>query len=242
MEIKIRKAEKKDVSKILEIVNYEILNSTVVYDYKERTYDYQFKWFQQKLIDKMPVIVAESKEEVVGFGTFGIFRPWEAYKFSVEHSIYVSNNSRAKGIGKLLLTELINSSQGYIEVIPHPEFLINAVSIRALRSLLVNLELSDLPQLLVKVECENKPIDDFNQNLIRYTSQAMSSILGGVEVLMFDVIDQDVEKQRLLRNIPNLMQLEAGLNQGEDALSGGRNFEYMVDEISSAVWDKLNDL
>ena len=55
----------------------------------------------------MPVIVAEIDNEVVGFGTFGIFRPWPAYQFSVEHSIYVHKNARSKGIGKSLLTELI---------------------------------------------------------------------------------------------------------------------------------------
>lgn len=107
MEIIIRRAEIKDISKILEIVNYEIINSTVLYDYKERTYEYQLKWFEQKLTDEMPVIVAENEKEVVGFGTFGIFRPWAAYQFSVEHSIYVSKNSRSNGIGKQLLTELI---------------------------------------------------------------------------------------------------------------------------------------
>ncbi|QDO92587.1 N-acetyltransferase [Formosa sediminum] len=104
----IRFAEIKDVSKIVEIVNYEILNSTVIYDYNERTYQYQLNWFHQKCKDNMPVIVAEEYGEVLGFGTYGIFRPWEAYKFSVEHSIYVSREARAKGIGKKLLTELIS--------------------------------------------------------------------------------------------------------------------------------------
>lgn len=107
MEIVIRSAITKDVEKILEIVNYEILNSTVLYDYKERTYEQQLNWFEQKHITGMPVIVADYQGVVVGFGTYGIFRPWAAYQFSVEHSIYVSNNFRANGIGKQLLTELI---------------------------------------------------------------------------------------------------------------------------------------
>ncbi len=108
MELVIRNAEKRDVEKILDIVNYEILNSTVLYDYKERTYDYQLNWFWQKKKEGMPVIVAENENGVIGFGTFGIFRPWAAYQFSVEHSIYVSKNARASGVGKRLLTELIS--------------------------------------------------------------------------------------------------------------------------------------
>jgi len=107
MKVKIRQATVKDINNILEIVNYEILNSTVLYDYKKKTFEQQLKWFEKKQTDSMPVIVAENKNGVVGFGTYGIFRPWDAYQFSVEHSIYVNNNSRGLGIGKQLLTRLI---------------------------------------------------------------------------------------------------------------------------------------
>lgn len=115
MEISIRQAVKQDIEKILEIVNYEILNSTVVFDYKEKTYAQQLNWFEQKRLNEMPVIVAEYKGEVVGFGTYGIFRPWDAYQFSVEHSIYVENDFRTNGIGKQLLTNLIElaKTEGY---------------------------------------------------------------------------------------------------------------------------------
>lgn len=108
MEVSIRKAIAKDLNTILEIVNYEILNSNVVYDYNERSYTQQVHWFEQKIIDQMPVIVAEKDGVVLGFGTYGIFRPWAAYQYSVEHSIYVSKDSRANGIGKQLLKGLID--------------------------------------------------------------------------------------------------------------------------------------
>jgi phosphinothricin acetyltransferase len=107
VETKIRQAELKDINKILDIVNYEIINSTVVYDYEIRTYEQQLKWFKQKQADGMPLIVTEIENEVVGFGTYGIFRSWAAYQFSVEHSIYIDKNSRGRGIGKQLLSELI---------------------------------------------------------------------------------------------------------------------------------------
>ncbi len=107
MEILIREAELKDVNGILEIINFEILNSTVLYDYNERTYEQQLNWFIQKQTDQMPIIVAEFNSRVVGFGTYGIFRPWPAYQFSVEHSVYVGKDFRALGIGKKLLIKLI---------------------------------------------------------------------------------------------------------------------------------------
>lgn len=107
MNIVIREAEERDVLRILEIINHEILNSTVVYDYNERTYEYQLKWLRQKKKDGMPVIVAESTKGVIGYGTFGIFRPFDGYQFSVEHSIYVDKEFRTHGVGKQLLQELI---------------------------------------------------------------------------------------------------------------------------------------
>lgn len=107
MNVTIRKAGIKDIRKILEIVNYEIKNSTVIYDYKERIYEHQLEWFKKKKHDGMPIIVAEIDNQVLGFGTYGIFRPWEAYKYSAEHSIYMQEESRGLGVGKLLMAELI---------------------------------------------------------------------------------------------------------------------------------------
>ena len=107
MEIVIREAEERDVDRILDIINYEILHSTVVYDYNERTYDFQLNWLRQKKKAGMPVIVAESENGVIGYGTFGIFRPFDGFQFSVEHSIYIDREYRSFGIGKQLLTELI---------------------------------------------------------------------------------------------------------------------------------------
>ena len=63
----------------------------------------------------MPILVAEINGAVVAYGTYGIFRPWDAYKFSIEHSIYVAKEEQGKGIGKELFKELIiiAKKQGY---------------------------------------------------------------------------------------------------------------------------------
>ena len=111
MKLTIRTARQDDISGILDIVNHEILNSTVLYDYEARTYEYQLDWFKTKTKQKMPVLVAENDSQVIGFGTYGIFRPWAAYQYSVEHSIYIEKNFRARGVGKLLLTELIRHAR-----------------------------------------------------------------------------------------------------------------------------------
>lgn len=107
MEITIRNYHSADTSAILEIINYNILNSTALYDYHPRTLEQQTAIFDEKLKKGFPVIVAESDNEVVGFGFYSEFRFREAYKFTVEHSVYAHFNHTGKGIGKLLLAELI---------------------------------------------------------------------------------------------------------------------------------------
>ena len=40
--------------------------------------------------------------ELLGFASYGLFRGWPAYKYSVEHSVYVAAASRGRGIGRRL--------------------------------------------------------------------------------------------------------------------------------------------
>jgi len=111
MEIKIRDYQIQDCKAIIEIINDAILNSTALYDYNIRTLNTQEAIFEEKLQKGFPVIVAESNNEVVGFGYYSEFRFREAYKFTVEHSVYANKNCIGKGIGKLLLSELIERAK-----------------------------------------------------------------------------------------------------------------------------------
>ena len=103
----LRNAQEKDLPIILEIMNEAILNTTAIYDYKSRDKAYVEAWFAKKQADNFPVLVSELHGKAVGYGTFGSFRAWEAYKFSVEHSIYVHKDYQGRGIGKKLLQALI---------------------------------------------------------------------------------------------------------------------------------------
>lgn len=107
MNVIIRKYQSEDCAAILEIINDQILNGVALYDYKPRNLDQQKLIFEEKLQKGFPVIVAEINNEVVGFGYYSEFRFREAYKFTVEHSVYANKNHIGKGIGNMLLTELI---------------------------------------------------------------------------------------------------------------------------------------
>lgn len=107
MQINIQKATLSDVNSILEIVNDAIANTTAIYDYDLRTLEEQTEWFLLKEKNNFPVFVAELNNEIVGFGTYDSFRSKIGYRFTVEHSVYVKEGFAGKGIGKLLLEQLI---------------------------------------------------------------------------------------------------------------------------------------
>lgn len=107
MEIIIRPAVATDVASILDIVNYAILHTTSNYHYEAQALDTQMTWFEQKQSQGFPVIVAEAGGEVIGYGAYGTFREKIGYQFTVEHSVYVAPHHIGKGVGKLLLAELI---------------------------------------------------------------------------------------------------------------------------------------
>jgi L-amino acid N-acyltransferase YncA len=108
MKIKLRNYKITDAEAIVCIINHVILNSTALYDYNPRTVTQQVEIFEEKLKKGFPVIVATVEDEVIGFGYYSEFRFRDAYRFTVEHSVYVSQDFHGKGIGKLLLQELID--------------------------------------------------------------------------------------------------------------------------------------
>ena len=93
---------------ILEILNDAILNSTALYDYQARTSENMTAWFKAKADGRFPVLGAvDERGELLGFASYGTFRPWPAYKYSVEHSVYVHASRRGHGVGLALLRALI---------------------------------------------------------------------------------------------------------------------------------------
>jgi phosphinothricin acetyltransferase len=96
---------------ILAILNDAIANSTALYDYRPRELASMSGWFEAKRAGGFPVWGAVREDgELLGFASYGTFRAWPAYKYSVEHSVYVAAGSRGQGVGRALMQRLIRSA------------------------------------------------------------------------------------------------------------------------------------
>lgn len=97
---------------ILDIFNDAILNSTALYDYKPRPPESMVTWFDAKRAGGFPVIGIEDEDgTLLGFGSYGTFRGWPAYKYTVEHSVYVHKGHRGRGLGRVIMQALIAAAR-----------------------------------------------------------------------------------------------------------------------------------
>ncbi|UXI03999.1 GNAT family N-acetyltransferase [Photobacterium sp. TY1-4] len=97
---------------ILAILNDVIRHSTALYDYHPRTMANMKSWFDTKAQGNYPVIGIENDEgTLMGFATYGRFREQPAFKYTVEHSLYLHVDFRGRGLAKPLMAELISAAR-----------------------------------------------------------------------------------------------------------------------------------
>lgn len=104
------------LEEIRAIFNEAIETSTALYDYQPRTYETMQTWWAAKQAGDYPVIGIQSESgTLMGFASYGPFRNFPAYKYTVEHSVYVDKRYRGHGLGRRLLERaiLIAETQGY---------------------------------------------------------------------------------------------------------------------------------
>lgn len=111
MNFSIRDAAAADLPAMLAIYNHAVVHSTASYDYQPRSLERQQAWFASKHDGGYPVLVAERAGEVAGFASYGPFRAWDGYRFTVEHSVYVSERHRRQGIASALLQVLVQRAR-----------------------------------------------------------------------------------------------------------------------------------
>ncbi len=108
----VRCAHDRHAPAILAILNDAIVNSTALYDYQPRNADNMRTWFDAKLKGGYPVIgIEDAAGELLGFASYGAFRAYPAYKYTVEHSVYVRADQRGQGLGLQLMEAIIEEAR-----------------------------------------------------------------------------------------------------------------------------------
>ncbi len=110
VEMKVRLAQIEDAEAIRRIYNVEVSTSTVTFDLVERTLEDQRAWLAARSGAHATLVAVDSEGEVTGFGALSPYKDRPAYRTTVEDSVYVSRDHQGKGVGRLILSELVETA------------------------------------------------------------------------------------------------------------------------------------
>jgi len=109
--MRIRDAEAKDIPAILALYNHAVRETTAAWTGQEEMLNDRLTWFEGRKSQGLPVIVAvDAADEVTGFASYGAFRAKEGYRYTAEHTVYVDPARHRQGIGRELLTRLMETA------------------------------------------------------------------------------------------------------------------------------------
>jgi L-amino acid N-acyltransferase YncA len=106
---RVRSADLRDLPAITELYQ-AIADTTWEYTEAPHSIEERTAWFLERTQARWPVLVSEDRGTVTGVATYGEFRDsrrWPGYRFTVEHTIHVHRHHRGRGVGRLLMTELL---------------------------------------------------------------------------------------------------------------------------------------
>ena len=108
----IRDAVPADLPAICDIYNDAVLNTTSIWNEQAVDLANRQAWFSARHAQGYPVLVmAAADEQVLGYASFGDWRPFDGFRHTVEHSVYVRSDQRGQGLGPLLMSALIERAQ-----------------------------------------------------------------------------------------------------------------------------------
>lgn len=105
--VQVEDAREGDLEGLVAIYNDVLATSTAIFSYVPATLEERIEWWRARASQGYPVLVARDARGVLGYASFGDFRAWPGYRFTVEHSVHVRADGRGRGIGTVLVTELI---------------------------------------------------------------------------------------------------------------------------------------
>ena len=110
---RIRLVERRDAEALRAIYNVEVLESTVTFDLRPRSAAEQLAWIDEHSGGHPAIVAVDDRDVPVGFASLTPYRPRPAYATSVEDSVYVHRDLRGRGLGRLLLGDLIDLARDH---------------------------------------------------------------------------------------------------------------------------------
>jgi len=107
----IRTAEEKDVSRLRDIYNYEVVHGVATFDTEQKSLEDRMEWFRQHNIGNHPLLVAELDGVVAGFASLSRYRERAAYDATVELSVYVAPELRRRGVARKLMETILEEAR-----------------------------------------------------------------------------------------------------------------------------------
>ncbi|MEG1041122.1 MAG: N-acetyltransferase family protein [Pseudomonas sp.] len=109
----IRDAVTADLPGIRDIYNDAVLNTTAIWNEQPVDLANRQAWFDARQAQRYPilVIVDAAAEQVLGYASFGDWRPFEGFRHTVEHSVYIRADQRGNGLAPKLMQALIERAR-----------------------------------------------------------------------------------------------------------------------------------
>ncbi|MGA7110777.1 MAG: N-acetyltransferase family protein [Terracidiphilus sp.] len=109
--MQIRDAVEVDFEQITAIYNEVLTHSTAIYNDRPFTIEERLTWWRSRQDQAYPVLVAADDNHIAGFATFGDFRSWPGYRFTVEGTVHIHAEARSRGVGTALLKEIVERAR-----------------------------------------------------------------------------------------------------------------------------------
>src|SRR4051812_41439867 len=112
--VRVRIAVPEDAEAVGAIYNYEVGHSTATFDLVPRSLEEQQAWLAGRsgaFSALVALATGPDGEEVVGFASISPYKERAAYRTTVEDSVYVRRDQQGRGIGKALLTALLDTAE-----------------------------------------------------------------------------------------------------------------------------------
>ncbi|WP_438284559.1 N-acetyltransferase family protein [Pseudomonas alabamensis] len=111
MSYSLRDARPGDLPDLLAIYNDAVLNTTAIWNETPVDLANRQAWFELRAAQGYPILVVVDDSGVLGYASFGDWRPFEGFRYTVEHSVYVRGDQRGKGLGPVLMEALIERAR-----------------------------------------------------------------------------------------------------------------------------------